>query len=169
MANASLDELLDKYDDKTSQRAEEIKAQVSEEDQFIQDFVQARDEVIEPALDKFKSQLEGRGHQAYIIKDDPGWDSVKSLPVEPSITLKIELKKAQDPRDPNYGFRDVPSFGFRVNRRTKKIWSHESTIGQGHGGHAGSRGEYTLKEITPQLVESEALGFLKNLLKEHGV
>jgi len=47
-----------------------------------------------------------------------------------------------------------------------KIWSHESTIGPGHGGHAKSRSEFTTEQVTEEVVENELMGWLENLMKD---
>jgi len=55
---------------------------------------------------------------------------------------------------------------FICDSNKKIIWSHESTIGPGHGGHSISRNTFTAEQINKEVVEKELMGGIENLMKE---
>lgn len=60
-------------------------------------------------------------------------------------------------------WNEYPSVSFMPIKSTKKINIGECTMSPGRGGHSGSTGEYSLNEITSDLVEEKVLKVLREI------
>ncbi|PJE67418.1 hypothetical protein COU95_02545 [Candidatus Shapirobacteria bacterium CG10_big_fil_rev_8_21_14_0_10_40_9] len=166
-SKSKLNSLLNQYDDYLKQKEEKREREKSEREKFTEEFIKVRDEIIKPVFERLKTEIEDRGHKVHIETKEPSWDTEKHLPIEPSISFNLELiTKDEENRSRYYSARDLPHLSFICDSSKKKIWSHESTIGSGHGGHASSRTEFTINQITDEVVENEVLGWFENLMKD---
>ena len=164
---AKLNSLLNQYDAFLKRKEERRERKKSEGEKFTGEFIRIRDEIIKPVFERIKVEIERRGHKVHIETREPSWDSEKHLPIEPRISFSVELvTKDEKDRGRYYGAPDLPRLSFVCDSSEKKIWSHESTIGPGHGGHAGSKSKFTTEQITEEVVESELTGWFENLMKD---
>ena len=163
---SKLSSILNQYDYYLKQKEEKKKQEKSEQEKFTEEFIKIRDEIIRPVFNRLKTEIERRGHKVQIETKEPSWDTEKHLPIEPSISFNLELARGNEEHRRPYSTCDLPHLSFICNSSKKKVWSHESTVGPGHGGHGGSRGEFTINQITEKVVEDEVLGWLESLMKD---
>ena len=165
--NSKLNSLLTQYDDFQKRKEEKRERKKSEREKFTEEFTKIQDGKIRPVFERIKVEIESRGHKVYIETEKPSWDAEKHLPIEPLISFNLELlMKEEKYKSRHYITRDLPHLRFICDSSKNKIWVHECTIGQGHGGHSGSRGVLTIEQVTEEIVEKELLGWLKNLMDD---
>ncbi len=165
--NSKLNSLLTQYDDFQKRKKEKSEREKSEREKFTEEFTKIQDDIIRPVFERIKVEIESRGHKVYIETEEPSWDAEKNLTIEPLISFNLELLiKEEKYKSRHYSTRDLPNLRFICDSLKKKIWVHECTIGQGHGGHSGSRGELTIEQVTEEIVEKELLGWLENLMDD---
>lgn len=161
----NLSSLLDQYDYKINKIEEKKEREKSEREIFTEKFISLRDQKIKPILECLKEEIEKRGHNVRIEIVEPGWDSYKKIAIEPSITFNLSLKQTLDNIDEYCDSRELPHISFKCDSWKKMVWVHESTIGQGHGGHAGSRGKFSFDSLTEDVINREFMGWFKDLVE----
>ena len=165
--NSKLNSFLNQYDDFQKRKEEKIKRGKSEQEEFIEEFTKIQDDIIRPVFERVKVKIESRGHKVYIETKEPSWDAEKNLTIEPLISFNLELlRKEEKYKSPHYSTSDLPNLRFVCNSLGRKIWVHECTIGQGHGGHSGSRDALTIEQVTEEIVEKKLLGWLEDLMSD---
>ena len=159
----NLDSLLNQYDEQLNRVEKEEKKEKSDRETFTEQFLTLCDQTIKPVFERLKSKVEKRGHKVQIETREPSWDSRKKVPIEPSISFDVELKRKSD-NDRYYGTRDKPHISFICNASKRIVSSYESTIGLGHGGHGGGRGEFNIEAVTADLVEKNFMDWFDSLI-----
>ena len=164
---SKLNSLLNKYDDFLKRKEEKREREKSERERFTEVFIKIRDGIIKPIFERIKVEIESRGHKVHIETKEPSWDTEKHLPIEPLISFNLQLfTKDEECRSRYNSTHDLPHLSFICDSPEMKIWSHESTIGSGHGGHTGARNKFTTEQVTEEVVENELMGWLENLMKD---
>lgn len=165
--NSKLNLLLNQYDNFQKRKEEKIEREKSEQEEFIEEFTKIQDGIIKPVFERIKVKIESRGHKVYIETKEPSWDAEKNLTIEPLISFNLELlRKEEKYKSPPYSTSDLPNLSFICSSQKKYIWIRECTMGQGHGGHSGSKGELTIEQITEDIIEKELIIFFENLMKD---
>ena len=166
-SKSKLNSLLNQYDDFLKRKEEKKEREKSRREISAEEFIKIRDKIIKPVFERIKVEIESRGHKVRIETKEPSWDTEKHLPVEPIISFELELLTKDEKYEGRYdSTSDLPHLSFICDSSKNKIWSHESTIGPRHGGHASSRGKFTIEQVTEELVENELMGWLENLMKD---
>lgn len=166
--NNKLNSLLSKYDNFVNRKKEKAKQERNERENFMDQFIKIRDKIIEPVFIHIKDQIESKGHKVNIIKKDSSWDDEKNIPIEPSISFNLKLYTTNEKYLSRYHdtSRDLPHIMFICDSNKKIIWSHESTIGPGHGGHSSSRNTFTAEQINKEIAKKELMEWIEILMKE---
>jgi hypothetical protein len=156
--------LLGQYENRLTKAQEKTALEKSEKDIFTEKFVEVRDKTIKPVFERLKGEMETRGHKVQIKTKEPSWDDRTKTAVEPSITFTVQLKRSDEDDSRYYASSQLPHISFICNAFNRTVLCHESTIGPGHGGHGGSRGEFKLDDVTEQLVEKEFIAWLESII-----
>jgi len=157
---SDLDKVLDGFDKAEKVRQASTQQRKTEEDTFENDFAAIRKNVIRPVFQSTVDRLKARGHDGQITEREHSVDH-QGRPSEASIQLVI-YPGGKDP-DRHRG-TEYPHLAFRADRRNHLACSHVSTMTPGRGGTAGSKAKYQLKEITAEVVRTELLSLLKDVL-----
>jgi len=164
---SKLNSFLNQYDDFLKRKEEKREHEKSEREKFTEEFIKIQDEIIKPVFERTKVEIESRGHKVHIKIKEPSWDTEKHLSIDPLISFDLELfTKDEEYRSRYYSTRDLPHLSFICDSLEMKIWSHESTVRPGHGGHTGARSKFTTGQVTEEVVENELMGWLENLMKD---
>ena len=128
-------------------------------DAFLAEFKELRTRVIRPVMVDISQYLQGRGHASEIDEREE-----EVLPNRTRQNAEIRLwitPNAQvAARTPNH-----PSIGFTANVHGKKIIVQASTMQPGRGGASSSKGEYSISQITMDLVEKKIAEAVADIFK----
>ncbi len=156
----TLDNLMDKYQQKLAEAKKKQENIRSGEDVLLSAFKQLRKEVIRPVMEDFGNKLKARGHEYQITEEEESLDREGKLR-DASITMHIFSAGIDRSA---YSQENTPSISFIVSRHNQKVWVHGSNILPNRGGSAGVRGgDLNIEEVTSDLVEQEILGVLKEI------
>jgi len=146
---SDLDRLLDKFDSQARARDQKREQHKAEEDAFDKEFAALRRDVIRPVLETLATRLKQRGHDFEITEEGRGTDS-QGRSRDASIQIRIfpgDMKASRGSEYPMFGFVAVPY--------KKSVIVHGSNMTPLSGGSAGPRGEYSIKQVTKDLVAQE--------------
>ncbi len=156
----TLDNLMNKYQQKLAEAKEEKEKVRSAEDVFLSAFKRLRKEVIRPVMEDFGKQLKARSHEYQITEEEESLDREGRI-FDARITMfifPVDIDRSA------YRSGNTPSISFIASGHKKKIGVHASNILPTRGGSAGPRGsELDLEEVTDDLVEQEILKVLKEI------
>lgn len=161
---AQFDNLFDRYDSEKNKMKEEKEKTLSKEEIFHNQFYELREKVIRPAFEKLGQLLTERGHEYKIEKTDYSISSEYKYE-KPSITMEIYPDGLASYKNPtSYSIqRYFPHVGFVAEKLKFNTYFHVSTISPNKGGHAGSEGEYSLDEITEDLIFEKCIKVFKEI------
>lgn len=165
-SNSKVTQILDGYETYLQKRKEEAEKIKSEQETFREQFAGVRDKVIKPVLERYKSIFEVRGHRGEIEAKEATWNIEKEYFTEPSITIELTLKPKDENSVRSYNYGESPHLAFWCDSSKKEIWTHVSTIGSGHGGHAGSEDRVSIEKVTESFVEKAVVKWLEDLMKD---
>lgn len=153
-----LNSLINGYEERKTRQVKKIEVKKGEEDKFLQEFYLIRKKIIKLAMIEIGELLKSRGQNYQIDEQDEMVDrEAKTKDARISIYFLI----------PEKGYVSqllkYPSVSFIADRREKKIWTHENTIGPNRGGQSGGTGSYPLSQITTDLVHQKIMHVLKEL------
>ena len=152
---AALDLIFEKHEarKKTAEKAEEAKR--SKEALFLEAFLQKRKGVIRPAMEEIGERVKQRGYGYQITNADDSFHTS----TEASITLVLH---AESDRPGGY---NRPHFSVICDKHAGQVRFREDTTGGGHGGPAGSAGEATLEQLTPELIQEKILKMVAEVFR----
>jgi len=149
-----LKSIMEKFEQKLAKSKDAKERQQSEADAFYMEFKRVRTEVIRPAMEDIGNELRARGHTVEI--SEVGDERSKR---DAKMTMRITIG-------------GLPSSAYTAENTVSVSFSHQghttvsiqaSTPSQHRSGFAGLRGNYTLSEITSDLVEKKILEVLEQV------
>ena len=156
---SELNILMNKYGQRLAEAKRRQKKVKAGKDIFLTEFKRLRKKVIGPAMKSIGNQLKKRGHEYWISEQEESVDSEGNRR-NAKITMNIFPTSAHRS---TYRPENTPSISFIATRDKKKIWIYGSSRMPTGEGTAGSRGEFSMEQITRDTVEREALGILKEI------
>jgi hypothetical protein len=116
------------------------------EDTFPGDFAQLKLSVIRPVFENVGNQMKARGHEFNISEEPGGKISIHIVP--------MGANKSIHPYDwfPTLSFFGAPF--------TRTIGLHGRNARRNSSGGSGQRGDYTLSQVSKELVEKELTTFI---------
>ena len=156
---SELNILMKKYGQRLAEAKRRQKKVKAGKDIFLTEFKRLRKKVIHPVMKSIGNQLKKRGHEYWISEQEESVDSEGNRR-----NAKINMSIFPTSAHPStYRPDNTPSISFIATKDKKKIWIYgRSTVPTGEG-TAGSRGEFSIEQITRDTVEREALGILKGI------
>ena len=153
-----LNSLINGYEERKTKQVKKIEVQGREEDKFLQEFYLIRKNIIKLAMIEIGELLKSRGQNYQIDEQGEMSDhEVKAKDARINMYFLIPEKGCASQ------LHKYPSISFIADRREKKIWTHENTIGPNRGGQSGGTGSYPLSQITTDLVLQKIMHVLKEL------
>jgi len=163
-----LDALMGKYKQELAETKTRQAQTKTEEDIFLNEFKLLRREIIRPVMEDIGNELRTRGHE-YGISEAEELVHPKSGTQHANITMKI-IPAGFD-WSAYTSFQQTPSISFFALKHDKKIcvWGSNMMPGRGRIGSAGPRGEFSVKEITNDVIEQEVLRVLEEIFNPTGL
>ena len=161
-----LSSLMNKYDEYLKQRKEKTEKERSEQKINTEAFLKIRNEIIRPIFEKIKDEMERRGHKVWIETDEPSWNFDKNIPIDPSITFKLELITNVKRQSHYHDTPEIPYLSFVYSSLEKEVYRHKSTIGPGQIGYSGPGKKFRQGKITRKVVKEEMLIWLESLISD---
>lgn len=159
--DVELGKLLDQYDEKRNAVAARMRQVKADEVAFLEQFADLRRSVVRPVFEAVGAVLKMRGHDFSIFEDEYAFEQ-GSKATEARISIRI-LPAAPDGSSP--GPEQCPSLAFATRHYNRVVEIHGGLAASRSGGPAGSRGEYQLAQITPELVRNELLKLVAELAR----
>ncbi len=156
-----LDALLDNYEIRKKKQQEEYRIQKREEDRFLKRFLLVREQVIKPAMQEIGELLKKRGKNNRIVEEDESVDTKGKLK-EARISMFFLMRQQKQ----GHRLNQYPLVAFIATKSKKRVWVHERTIGPDRGGHSGNAGEYSLEQISMDLVQQKIMKVLRELFEK---
>ncbi len=124
---------------------------------FLQNFMEAQDTIIRPAMEEIGEYVRGKGYSHEISTEEDGISNDgNNRPISASTRITFFLGERQYPR------HQFPGFSVICDKNQELVFFHESTMSPGRGGHAGGAGQATLPEVTKDLIQEK----ISNVLSE---
>jgi hypothetical protein len=155
-----LDRLLDSYDEKLRRQSEAQAATAVREDRFLAEFSKVRTQTASPFFERIGNRLRSRGHDFEIASQDHKVDQ-DGKSTDASIGLYVYPSGIDRLR---YRHHDVPSLLVIASRRDQKITLRACNMIPGKAGTAGSVGEFTLDQLTQEILERALMKVLMEAL-----
>lgn len=154
---ASIDAIFDRHDAAKRAAVAAAEKRKSDEELFVDMFIDARAAVIRPALERVADLVKARGYQCEVTESD-GEPDGRGGKSDPSVTLTILLDKPDQ-------HQRQPHLSAICDRLQRRVRFHESTMTPGRGGHAGPAGEAALPSVTDELVFTKAVKFIGEVFR----
>ena len=122
----------------------------TKEDQAVQDFYQARETIIKPAMQAMGDYLKSNGY-AFVISQEDDASSAQRSSGRASITLMFSLTS----QTPSRGGSEFPHFSAALYKDSAKVVFGESTISPGKGGYSSGCGEALISELDPNVIQAK--------------
>ena len=158
--------ILDQYNEFVHKKEELKKFEQKEKIDFILQFIEKRERIIIPQFEKIKYEAESRGYKVYIDTEPKKDEPQVIVNQDHFISIILDLSSFDEHAKYHLDKTNLPHLHFFCDFSTKKIRTHESTLGPGHGGHTGWKNEYQLSDINEQVVEKELMSWLESLMED---
>jgi hypothetical protein len=156
----ALDAIFEKQEaaDKAAARARTT----AEEEQAaaLKQFLDLRDSVIRPAMEKMHDYLKRRGFDSEIIVEDEGFKTVHGQPTMMPSSIKMKLGPAV--RASN---AQAPYLMVACDKARARVDFRFSTFSAGAGGESGSSGEAGFDEVTEDLIQRKLLAVIEKIVR----
>ena len=162
-----LDTLLESYDENVKKEREQRKVSKSKYVDFVEEFYQAREEIIWPAMMEIVKLLKSKAHDSRIDLVEDEFKSVGGTEANICMYIYPNGEGADTSRA-----KDYPYLSFTVSWHEKAILIHSNTRVPRRSvtstivpirGSAGLRGSCTAKDITKELVQDEIVKLMKEV------
>lgn len=164
MANDDLNELLDRFDSRSKKANEGASAEMSDEEAFIAEFEQARENSIRPTLMSLGNQIKQRGHDfAFREAQFQKPRGSRTQPDEAFIRMQIYL--ANEPK-PEAGDDDRRCYiMFKTNHKKKMVEMVMSDL-TATGGETTKEGEAMVNQLTKMFIQEKFVNLFRRLSKK---
>ena len=150
----TLKKILDGYELKQKQQTQQREDRRTALEKFLADFMETVQSTITPSFEEFSAGLEARGHPCTIGLEKP------TGPHDSLTTAKITLTIFPDSTTLTHG---NPFISYTASPNQRKVAAHRSTITSSGGSIASSIGEYTLGELSREIVEQHLLDLAETI------
>lgn len=140
----ALKKILDDYELKQQQQTQQRDERRTELGKFLAGYVEATQSIIKPVFEEFAAELAQRGHPCTIDMDKP------ANPNDSLTAAKITLTIFPNSATLTHG---NPSLSFTAAPNQRKITAQRCTISSSGGVTASAVGEYTLEQLSREVVE----------------
>lgn len=131
----------------------------AQREEFLSNFAGRIQNIVRPVMVEAAELLKRSGHDYEIIENSDGLQpDGKTLNAAIVLAIFPEGVRPTDPRNPDQS--GWPHIAFFVNPNKNTIFVHESAMMPNIGGPAGTAGEYTLDEITADVVQKHIVSVL---------
>ena len=157
-AKKHLTGILDAFAAKQAAWKREVERKKSEHELFLERFADKVKSVIRPAMEGVSAELRSRGHETSITERQEAVTADGRV-TEANIDMAIMPSGQTYPmnrRDP----LSCPHITFIAGHHENKVSVYESTMMPGGGGQSGRTREYTLDQVTAEVVQSHILKVL---------
>ena len=158
-AARSIEAILEEYNRR--QRAEKLEMELrrAERNEFLQNFSAMISAVVRPVMEEAAELLRRSGHEYEIVENPDGLQpDGRTLNGAVTLTIYPNGVRPSDPR--NTDQTGWPHIAFFVNPSKNTVLVHESAMMPGIGGPSGTAGEYSLDDITGEVVEKHIVSVL---------
>ena len=153
---SKLDTAFAKLEEAQRDAAEEKAVAETKAEAFRKRFLDVRESMIRPAMEEIGQYIRSKGYDFDITASDGDKNGAAS----------IKLTIIEGPRSGFYRPGANPTLpGLSVHCLSEKqvVGFHENTIGN-YGGHASGAGEFTLEQLTKDLVQDKVANVLAEML-----
>lgn len=127
------------------------------EDLFLNQFIEARESIVKPAMEEIKEYLSKQGLSSVIETKEQ--DHSRQARTSASITIRFTMKY-EGYRQPH----EYPNLSVIADVAKQNIRFTESTIGPNHGGHSGTAGECALNQLTKEFIHKKIMKVLEAII-----
>ena len=159
-----LDSLFEAYDKGQAGKRDNRENALTEEAQFLASFVEARENVIRPTLEKLGSKLRARDHD-YSINEGyfkPPHGS-RAAADEAFIRMRIFMSHLKD-RTRTEASR-IPFISFTTDHRLRKVIIHTSDYTE-VGGSVTKLGQFDINQLNPIFIQEKFLFLFSQLARK---
>lgn len=162
--DAKLDSLFEAYDRTQEGKRDNREEALSEEAQFLANFVSTRANILRPAMEKLGSKLRLRDHDYSITEGDfrPPYGS-RAQADEAFIKMFIFMSHLKDRS--RHAESKIPFISFTTEHRTRKVIVHTSDYTES-GGSVTKHGAYDLNQMSNLFVEEKFLFVFRMLARK---
>lgn len=158
-AARSIEAILDEYNRKQRAARLEMELRKAQREEFLSNFADRIQSTVRPVMAEAAELLKRSGHDYEVIENSDGLQADgKTLNAAIVLAIFPEGVRPTDPRNPDQS--GWPHIAFFVNPNKNTIFVHESAMMPNVGGPAGTAGEYTLDEITADVVQKHIVSVL---------
>jgi hypothetical protein len=158
-AARSIEAILDEYNKKQRAARLEMELRKAQREEFLNNFAERIQNTVRPVMVEAAELLKRSGHDYEVIENSDGLQpDGKTLNAAIVLAIFPEGVRPTDPRNPDQS--GWPHIAFFVNPNKNTIFVHESAMMPNIGGPAGTAGEYTLDEITADIVQKHIVSVL---------
>lgn len=147
--NEEMGKALDRFTGEYSAGTSRIQQGETGKEGFPGEFEALKLSVIRPAFERIGNALTARGHEVNVSGEAGGKISIHIVPAG--------VHKSIHPYD------WFPTFSFFAAPLTKTIGVHARNARRNSDSGSGSRGDYTLAQVTPEMVEKELMKFIAEI------
>ncbi len=161
-----LDTLLESYDENVKKEREQRKVSKSKYVDFVEEFYQAREEIIWPAMMEMVQLLKRKAHESRVEQVDDEFKPIGGVEANICMYIYPNGVGADTSRA-----KDYPYLSFTVSWHEKAILIHSNTHVPRRSvstiaprlGSTGLRGSCTVKDITKEFVQDEIAKLMKEI------
>jgi hypothetical protein len=158
-AARSIEAILDEYNKKQRAARLEMELRKAQREEFLSNFAGRIQSTVRPVMVEAAELLKRSGHDYEIIENSDGLQADgKTLNAAIVLAIFPEGERPNDPRNSDQS--GWPHIAFFVNPNKNTIFVHESAMMPNIGGPSGTAGEYTLDEITAEIVQKHIVSVL---------
>lgn len=158
-AAKSIEAILDEYNKKQRAARLEMELRKAQREEFLSNFAGRIQSTVRPVMEEAAELLKRSGHDYEIIENSDGLQADgKTLNAAIVLAIFPDGVRPTDPR--NNDQSGWPHIAFFVNPNKNTIIVHESAMMPNLGGPAGTAGEYTLDQITGDIVQKHIVSVL---------
>jgi hypothetical protein len=158
-AARSIEAILDEYNKKQRAARLEMELRKAQREEFLSNFADRIQNTVRPVMVEAAELLKRSGHDYEVIENSDGLQADgKTLNAAIVLAIFPEGVRPTDPRNPDQS--GWPHIAFFVNPNKNTIFVHESAMMPNIGGPAGTAGEYTLDEVTADIVQKHIVSVL---------
>ena len=153
----ALKKMLDEYELKQQQQARQRDERRMALETFLAGYTELTQSIIKPSIEAFSAELEKRGHPCKIAVEKPA-DSPDSL-----AAAKITLTIFPNSATLTHG---NPSLSYAASPNQRKIAVQRNTIMSSGGITTSSVGDYTLEQLSREVVEQHLLDLAASVFSQ---
>lgn len=153
----ALKKMLDDHELKQQQQTRQRNERQTALEKFLAGYIEVTQSIIKPSFEEFSAELEKRGHPCTIDMDKP------ANPHDSLTAAKITLTIFPNSATLTHG---NPSLSYAAAPNQRKIAAHRCTITSSGGITASSVGEYTLEQLSREVVEQHLFDLAASIFSQ---